>query len=399
VGSQDDQAMERNAFIRGIGSAAEPEWGCRGKHQPVRAGVRGIVLAGCHSWGESDLAGVISRPLLPVGSRPLICYVLDWLSTGGIANCSICANSETLLYRRCLRDGDCMGVRLDYVEDVMPRGPAGCSRDAAVQSGDETFVVVEGAGIPCVDLNELLDSHAKSGAALTVVVDSACSEDDGRGAVVESTGVYVFSAAALKAVPGHGFQDIKEGLIPTLYAAGQKILTVVAPADGPPRVTDGGSYLAANMWATRQLVEKAGGLSGHRKIGEAWIHDSASVHPTACFVGPVWVGPRTVIGSNAMIVGPTTIGADCHVCVHAVISRSAVWDSCCVEQGAMVDQCILTIEAKVERDLVVRNTVCVSPRCPGQRVLEWLASRCWLADDRDEAFCSARRRTTMLAAS
>jgi NDP-sugar pyrophosphorylase family protein len=391
--------MERNAFIRGVGAGEDPDWGRRGKDQPVRTKVRGIVLAGCHSWGESDLERVISRPLLPVGSRPLICHALDWLRAGGIANCSICANSETLLYRRCLRDGDCLGIRLDYVEDVMPRGPAGCARDAALQSDDETFVVVEGAGIPRVDLNTLLAAHEESQAALTVVVDSAYSEGRSRGADVEPTGIYVFSAAALEAVADGGYQDIKEGLIPTLHQRGQKIVTVVAPADGPPRVTDGASYLAANMWATRQLVSEASRLTGHRKVGDAWIHSSANVHPTARFVGPVWVGPRTVIGPNAMIVGPTTIGADCHVCGHAVITRSAVWDSCCVEQGAMIDQCILTVEATVERDLVVRNTVCVSSQCPGERVLEWLASRCWLADDGNDAFCSVRRRTTMLAAS
>ncbi len=387
--------MERSVFVRGVGSG----WCHRKSRVAIRDGVRGIVLAGSHSWGECALERMVSRPLLPIGTRPLICHILDWFSAEGVGECSICANSETSLYQRCLRDGECLGIRLEYAEDVMPRGPAGCARDAAMRSGGHTFVVVEGAGIPRVDLSELLAAHERADAALTVVVEPATGSRGDRGAAFEPVGVYVFSAAALQTVPELGYQDIKECLIPSLYRAGQKIVTLRASADGPPRVADGVSYLAANMWATRRMAAEGSCLAGHRRVGEAWIHNTADVHATARFVGPVWVGPRTVIGANVMVVGPTTVGADGHVHADAVISRSAVWDACVVQQGAVVDQCILTVEAIVERELVIRNTVCTSSRYPGRRVIEWLASRCWLADDRDHAFYAGHGPARMLAAS
>jgi NDP-sugar pyrophosphorylase family protein len=137
------------------------------------------------------------------------------------------------------------------------------------------------------------------------------------------------------------------------------------------------------MWATQQLAYGLHSPAGYLRMGEALVHSSAQVDASARFVGPVRIGPRSVIGSNAMVIGPTTVGTACTVEAEAVISRSAVWDRCRVGAGAVVDQCVLTVDANVESELVVRNTVCVAFQHPGQVVTEWLTSRCWLTPDRD----------------
>lgn len=312
-----------------------PERGAR----PSRANVHAIVLAGVHAWGENLLERVICRPLVRVAARPLVCHTLAWLRTGGIENASICANSDTVHLRRRLGDGRPLDIQLDYYEDVMPRGPAGCARDVAVGSDADTFLVVEGTILPRIDVDDLLRAHTTSGAVLTVVV--AASRTGDAGQALEPAGIYVFSRAAFEYVPSGGYQDIKETLIPRLHARGERVCTYVVDSIATPAVKGIASYLAVSEWAVEQLVRQPA-PPGYVRRDQACIHVTARVHPDARIVGPAWIEARARIGAGALIIGPVTIGADSRIGRGAVVSRSSIWERCCVGPDAVLDQCILT---------------------------------------------------------
>ncbi|MCP4246721.1 MAG: NDP-sugar synthase [bacterium] len=339
-------------------------------------GVRGIILAGVHAWGDCVLEECVARPLLPVAARPLIWHVLSWIRDGGVVESVVCGNSDTTTLRRALGNGEALDTSLSYSEDVMPRGPAGCARDAAMDLEAETFVVVEGTIVPRIDLAALLDAHADSKAAVTLVVSQAESAKGRPHGGQEPAGIYVFTRAVLEGVPASGYQDIKETLIPSLYHRGQRVATHVVPANSIRRITDAASYLNMNMWAVQELAHGPGTPEGYVDINGAWLHGSAKVHPTARLVGPVLVGPGSVIESDAMIVGPTTIGGECSIGRQALISRSAVWERCRVGPGAVIDHSILTDQASVDAALVVRKTVCVSPRRSPKALFAQLAAWC-----------------------
>lgn len=341
--------------------------------------VRGIVLAGVHSWGDCVLEQAICRPLLPVASRPLITHALNSIQSAGIPAATICGNSDTAVLRRQLgntvpantldlhaetEELAIADLALDYFEDVMPRGPAGCVRDAALKSDAEIFVVMDGTLVPRVDFDEIIEQHCKREAAITLVV--AESND---GASHEPLGIYVISRKVLEGVPAVGYQDIKESLIPTLYRRGERVLTHVVQGAQSARVTDAASYLGVNIWATERAFHENKLPAGGRQMGDAWVDRAAHVDPTARFVGPVIVGPNVHIGPGALIVGPSTIGAGSRIFSDAVVSRSALWERCTVGTGAIVDQCVLADNARVEADYVVRETVCLPGRAaePGRR--------------------------------
>jgi NDP-sugar pyrophosphorylase family protein len=113
---------------------------------------------------------------------------------------------------------------IDFYEDSMPRGAAGCVRDASVNSDADVFVVTDGTSIPSVNLDGLLETHEICGAALTVVVhhdpSAACVEPG-----LNPGGIYVFSRRIFDSIPDRGFQDIKETLIPRLHAQGESVVT------------------------------------------------------------------------------------------------------------------------------------------------------------------------------
>jgi len=326
--------------------------------------VEGVVLAGVHAWGECVLESVLCRPLFPVAGYPLIGHTLNWLREGGIRKISICANSDTSTLRRHLGGGPTSALELHYYEDKMPRGPAGCARDAMINSGADTFVVVEGTILPQVNIAELLAAHRSSGAVLTVVVTDR--EPGRRGCEtpqaerLEPVGVYVFSAAALEHVSPRGYQDIKETLVPLLYGKGLRLRTYTVSSAQAPRVTNAASYMAMSKWAVERLAVEGSTPEGYVKIQEALIHESARLHASARFVGPVLIGPHCRIDEDAMVIGPTSVGAGCVIGRQAVVSRSVLWTACQVGAGAVLDQCILTDAAAVQDEMVMREMVCLA---------------------------------------
>lgn len=308
-----------------------------------RMDVRGIVLAGVHHWGATDFERLLPRPLMPVADSPLISYALRQLRDAGIHGVTLCANSESHLLRTCLGDGAELGLDLSYYEDISPRGPAGCVRDAVMHWPARDTVVFEGSVIPWFDLRALLAAHQQSGAMMTVVVEEGVG---GAGPAARPAGVYVFGWQAVRAVPPRSYQDIKEVLIPRLHSEGALVQTYAVPV-ACPRVSDMDSYLAANDWVVRRLTADEPPWPGYRRQGEALVHESAIVADGARLVGPVQIGARTCIARGATIVGPTVIGQGCTIMEGGVVCRAVLWDDCHVAHGACVDQCVLATGATV----------------------------------------------------
>lgn len=322
--------------------------------------VKAVVLAGTYQWGETAFESLLPRPLVPVAQAPLISYTLEWLRDGGVTDATICATSSGRAVRARFGDGRQVGMTLSYYEDWSPRGPAGCARDASLQSTADTYVIADGTVIPTVNLEGLLETHAVCEAALTVLVHH---EPGAERSNVAPGGIYIFDRRVFDSVPATGFQDIKETLIPRLYRAGERIVTHTAYG-ACPRVLNARTYLAVNHWMVERLSRRSEVLEYHEARGEALVHASARVDDGARLVGPVLVGPDVTIREGATIVGPATIGASSTIGEGALVSRSVAWNRCGVGAGAVVDRCLLADEAVVERNATVFSAL----RAPERRI-------------------------------
>src|SRR5262249_41216194 len=238
--------------------------------------MHGIVLAGAYPTPQSPLDRLSPRPLLPVAYQPPVSYGLRWMRDGGVTTATVCANSAARAIRGCLGDGSALGMSLAHREDWTPRGPAGCLRDAAVVTGAQTFVVVDGTSVPLASFTALLDFHRASGAAVTVVVGPGrhVGAEDGRGGR-RPTGGHVLDRRIVKRIPEEGFQDIKERLLPRLYEAGERVLTFAADR-ACPRVINPATYLALDGWAVERAASSASSVFPEFRVwDEALIHEGA----------------------------------------------------------------------------------------------------------------------------
>jgi len=326
--------------------------------------IKTVVLAGAQDWGHCPLRLATPRPLAPIANQPLLMHSFAALRRAGLSDVVLCANGYTRAFRRVFGDGSAMGVALHYSEDQMPRGPAGCVKDATDFLAGADVLVLEGGLIPDIDFIKLIAEHRRSNALVTVAVDNSVSTDgwhSGRwnsGFGPQPVGVYVFGPRVADYISPVGYQDIKEGLLPRLYDAGEKV--VVATVDGEvPRVMGPESYLAINAWAVERTVDEHRELDGYQRIGDAYVHAAATIAPTARLVGPVIVGPDSTVGDAAVVIGPTTIGTGCEVGEHAVISCSALWDDVRVGAHAQVEQSIMAYGTSAPTGSQVFNTVCL----------------------------------------
>ncbi len=340
-------------------------------HDAPSTPIQGVILAGVHRWGASALDQVVSRPLLPVIGWPIVAHILQWLRKGGVEGVTICANSDTKHLRHWLGAGSAFRMDLDYYVDMTPRGPAGCVHDALLDREAQAYVVVEGAILPQIDLNDLLRKHLESRAVLTVaVVRDRPGESYGRE-WLKPAGIYVFAPQALADIPTKGYQDIKEKLIPDLYAKGEHIARYVVEHDAILRIIDTASYLSVNQYLIGQMARWGLCPADYERYKLALVHKTARISNHARFIGPVLVEPACVVEDQAIIVGPSILGMGSYVGHHTVVSRSVLWRDCRVYGPARLDRCILTDQARVSAHAVLSNMVCIGD--PSGRVPAWLA--------------------------
>lgn len=134
--------------------------------------MRAVIMAGGLGTRMRPYTTVLPKPLLPVGDRPILSILLEQLASAGVTRVDLCVNYLSGLIRSYLLEAtparDALEVRFHLESE--PLGTAGALRD--VPDLDEPFLLLNGDVLTSLDFGALLDGHVRSGAALTVTVQS-----------------------------------------------------------------------------------------------------------------------------------------------------------------------------------------------------------------------------------
>lgn len=189
-----------------------------------------VIMAGGLGTRLKELTAHTPKPMLRVGSRPLLeTIVLDYLEQG-FARFSFAVNYKAEQIEAHFGDGSRLGATIRYLREEERLGTAGALSLLPERPTAPLIVTNADLLVKC-DYAALVDAHERSGALATMAVRDyemqvpfgVVREQGGRIEAIEekpvqsyvvSAGLYVLSPAALDYVPARRFFDM-----PQLFAA------------------------------------------------------------------------------------------------------------------------------------------------------------------------------------
>jgi mannose-1-phosphate guanylyltransferase len=331
-----------------------------------------VVLVGGFGTRLRPLTNTIPKPLLPLGQRTILEWLMVHLARGGVTDAVLALGFKPEPFIRAFPEARCAGVRLTYAIEDSPLDTAGAigfaARTAGLHERGETFVVANGDIVTDLSVSSLVAQHALNvheGAMATIHLtpvddpsqyglvefeatgkSSAAANVSGqksaahkvRGFVEKpapgtstsrhvNAGTYVLEASALSLMPGDAPLSIERATFPEMVRRGALF---AYPTDdywldaGRPD-----SYRRANLdlidgrrHDREDAVHVAARVASSARVTESVVGAGAQIAPGAIVSSSV-IFPNAVIGANARVTNCSVMGA---VAENAVVSDQLIAD-------------------------------------------------------------------------
>lgn len=199
--------------------------------------VKAIVLCGGKGTRLRPYTYNIPKPMLPLGKRPILEYVLNRLKIAGVTEIYLTTGYLHEQIEAYFGDGSKFGLKLHYSVETAELGTAG-STVPLMGKMNETFIVMMGDHLSNLEISDLLAFHKKHKFIATIALNKKgvpleYGVADLKGdeivrfrekPIVENyvnTGVYVFEPEIYEHIkPG---EDFANHVFPRLIEKGEKI--------------------------------------------------------------------------------------------------------------------------------------------------------------------------------
>ena len=129
--------------------------------------VKAVILAGGLGTRLQPYTTFVPKPMLPLGEKPLLEHLIDWLRKNGIKNIVLCVSYLRKSIEDYFEDGSRFGVNIEYAIASKPLATAGQLKTAE-QFVDGTFVCVYGDSIFDFNLKNMINQHKKKKSFITM---------------------------------------------------------------------------------------------------------------------------------------------------------------------------------------------------------------------------------------
>jgi NDP-sugar pyrophosphorylase family protein len=129
--------------------------------------VKAVIQSGGKGMRLRPYTTILPKPLMPVGSKPVLELLLKWLRRNGIHDVYITTGYLGHLIRSFCGDGHQWNLRINYTDEPEPLGTVGALsllRDEL----DTRFLVLNGDLLTDLNLNAFVSCHRESGSPLTI---------------------------------------------------------------------------------------------------------------------------------------------------------------------------------------------------------------------------------------
>jgi NDP-sugar pyrophosphorylase family protein len=129
--------------------------------------MKAVIQSGGKGTRLRPYTTILPKPLMPVGSRPVLELLIRWLRRNGVRDIYVTTGYLGHLIRSFCGDGRQWDVRITYTEELEPLGTVGALGLLRDQL-DCTFLTLNGDVLTDLNLNAFTAAHRRSGFGLTV---------------------------------------------------------------------------------------------------------------------------------------------------------------------------------------------------------------------------------------
>jgi mannose-1-phosphate guanylyltransferase len=132
--------------------------------------MKAVILAGGLGTRLQPYTFFIPKPMLPLGNKPLLEYIIDWLKNeGGIDHIVVCVSYLHRTIEDYFENGDRFGVQIEYARSERPLATAGQLKTAE-KLLDDSFVCVYGDSVYEFNLRKMIRQHEESKAFVSMAL-------------------------------------------------------------------------------------------------------------------------------------------------------------------------------------------------------------------------------------
>ena len=132
--------------------------------------MKAVILAGGLGTRLQPYTFFIPKPMLPLGNKPLLEYIIEWVkNAGGIDNIVVCVSYLHRTIKDYFEDGARFGVEIEYARSERPVATAGQLKTAE-KLLDEPFVCVYGDSVYEFNLRKMIREHMESKAFVSMAL-------------------------------------------------------------------------------------------------------------------------------------------------------------------------------------------------------------------------------------
>jgi mannose-1-phosphate guanylyltransferase len=133
--------------------------------------MKAIILAGGLGTRLQPYTFFIPKPMLPLGNKPLLEHIIEWLKNddNNIDHIIICVSYLHRTIEDYFEDGSRLGIKIEYARSDRPLATAG-QLLTAKKYIDDTFVCVYGDSIYEFSLREMIKEHDRLDAFISMAL-------------------------------------------------------------------------------------------------------------------------------------------------------------------------------------------------------------------------------------
>jgi mannose-1-phosphate guanylyltransferase len=133
--------------------------------------MKAIILAGGLGTRLQPYTFFIPKPMLPLGNKPLLEHIIEWLKNddNSIDHIIICVSYLHKTIEDYFEDGSRLGIKIEYARSDRPLATAG-QLLTAKKFIDDTFVCVYGDSVYEFSLREMIKEHDRLDAFISMAL-------------------------------------------------------------------------------------------------------------------------------------------------------------------------------------------------------------------------------------